>query len=271
MADVEETKVKNIVYYYLDKHPEDHEKIYDAIQGYRLKEKMVTLLESYIPPLENITDGCTLCMKSWETTPSAVKTTMLCGHTYHTACLMIYQYDNREGCPDETCNINSWRIIRQFVNDRKKDNDEIKDTLLDQLQKRADFKEDFRKLKKSIRAVRSARVSVDITTQYQRKQVFHRNIYAIREFQKDLTETYSGLSKSETYKTMRSSIIKYRAVARSIFRKYHVSFRDLYTANLIKADWKLRHVLERHGSPFSKWKFNLRLWPGKKVMDDPMI
>ena len=67
------------------------------------------------------------------------------------------------------------------------------------------------------------------------------------------------------------SVLKYRKVASSIFRKYHVSFRDLYSAKLIRADWRLRHILESHGSPFSRWKFNLRLRPGQKPMDDPII
>jgi hypothetical protein len=270
-SEVKNKDLKNLLYYYLDKHPEDHEKVYDVIQGYKLKEKMETLLESYSPPVENMTDGCTLCMKSWEDTPNAVKTVMLCGHTYHTACVLLYQYDNRDGCPDETCDIDSWRIVRQLYNGRARAGDKVKDTIIEQLQKRDDFKADFRNLKKSISEVRSARVLVTKNVNNQRKQFLHRNIHAIREIQKDMTETYSGLSKSESYKDMRSSVLKYRKVASSIFRKYHVSFRDLYSAKLIRADWRLRHILERHGSPFSRWKFNLRLRPGQKPMDDPII
>jgi hypothetical protein len=263
--------LRNILYYYLDKHPEDHEKIYEALSEHKLKERMVTLLEGYIPPIENKTDGCILCVKSWEDTPDAVTTTLLCGHTFHTACHMIYTYNHNERCPDTTCDIDSWRIVNRLYRGRREERDTVQDTIINNLEGRADFKADLRAFKKSINMVRAGRGLVLKDFKNQRKQLIHRNIHAIREIQKDMNETYSGLSKSETYTNMRSSVSKYRKVANTLFRKYHVSFRDLYNAKIIKADWRLRHVLERHGSPFSRWRFNLRFSPGKKIMDDPII
>lgn len=268
---LEKDDMKNILYYYLDKHPEDHEKIYEVLSEHKLKEKMVTLLESYIPPVENIADRCTLCVKTWEDTPDAVKTTLLCGHTFHTACNMLYTYQNNERCPDTTCDIDSWRIIRQLHRERTEERDTVQDTIINNLQKRDDFKADVNIFKKTINTVRSVRGLVLKGAKNQREQFIHRNIHAIRVIQKDMNESYSDLSKSENYKTMRSSVSKYRKVANALFRKYHVSFRDLCNSKIIKADWRLRHILERHGSPFSRWRFNLRFSPGKKVMDDPII
>jgi len=268
---LEKDDMKNILYYYLDKHPEDHEKIYQALSEHKLKEKMVTLLEEYIPPVENTADGCTLCLKSWEDTANAVKTTLLCGHTFHTACHMIYTYNHNERCPDQTCDIDSWRIVNRLNRGRREERDNVQETIINNLQKRADFKADLKAFKKSINTVRSARLLVLKESRNQRKQFIHRNIHAIREIQRDMNETYSGLSKSENYMSMRSTVLKYRKVASSIFRKYHVSFRDLHSSGIIRADWRLRHILERHGSPFSRWRFNLRFTPGKKIMDDPII
>jgi hypothetical protein len=268
---LEKDDMKNILYYYLDKHPEDHEKIYQALSEHKLKEKMVTILEEYIPPVENTADGCTLCLKSWEDTVDAVKTTLLCGHTFHTACHMLYTYNNNERCPDNTCDIDSWRIVNRLNRGRREDRDTVQETIINNLQTRADFKADLKAFKKSINVVRSARLVVLKESQNQKKQLIHRNIHAMREIQRDMNETYSGLSKSENYMSMRSGVAKYRKLASSMFRKYHVSFRDLHNSKVIKADWRLRHILERHGSPFSKWRFNLRFMPGKKLWDDPII
>ena len=207
---LEKDDMKNLLYYYLDKHPEDHEKIYQALSEHKLKEKMVTLLEEYIPPVQNTADGCTLCLKSWVDTPDAVKTTLLCGHTFHTACNMLYTYQNNERCPDETCDIDSWRIIRQLHRERTEGRINVQDVIINNLQKRVDFKADLQVFKRSINSVRRARGLALKDASKQKKQFIHRNIHAIREIQKDISETYSGLRNSEAYKSMISSVSKYR-------------------------------------------------------------
>ena len=71
----------------------------------------------------------------------------------------------------------------------------------------------------------------------------------------------------EIYK---NSLRNYRKKSKSIFRKYHLSFRDLIRRKKISVSWRLRWILERHRESFGFYKLGLRMYAGKKLWTDPL-
>lgn len=265
----------SLLYRYIQEHPEDHEKISDFINKENVHSSLIKLLEDYIPPEEKPEDfdGCLMCNKTWTETPTAVKTTKLCGHTYHTACSMIRSWDEPQNeCIYEGCYLNSWRIINTLINKRTKTGHTVRDDLIEGLKTREDFKNDLKIMKKSISTVKLLHSKMMKDHKVKRNQLIHRHIHAIREFQQDMNDTVKSCTTTESYKEVRRSISKYRTIANRIFRKYHISFRDLRQAKLIRSAWGIRRILERHQSALiGRWKFGVRVYPGAKLMKDPII
>ena len=68
----------------------------------------------------------------------------------------------------------------------------------------------------------------------------------------------------------KNSVKTYRKKANHVFRKYHMSFRELRERRIIKTSWRLRWVLERHRSAFTYYKMGVRIYPGKKTWRDTL-
>jgi hypothetical protein len=264
---------KVFLYEYLNAHPEDHEKISEFLNKLRDTVDMTTVLEDYTPPLEvDLTGSCRLCKKTWESTPNAVKSTLLCGHTYHTSCTMIYKYDDGEtGCIVDGCNIDEWRVIRNLRNNRVPQADiDVRGQLIRNLLNRADFKTDLQALKKSIAKVRKCKGSFNRFHKKSRAEFIHTHVHDIRAIQKSLNIHYNGLNTCSEAKVLNSSIRKYRRFARDIFTRYHVSLRDLIDKRVIKMKWDLRSILERHGRHINRWRSAVKIQPGMNPWKDPL-
>ena len=259
---------KVFLYEYLNAHPEDHEKISEFLNKMRDTVDMTTILEEYTPPIEfDPADSCRLCKKTWDSTPNAVKTTFLCGHTYHTSCNMVRNYDEGANtCIVEGCNIDEWRVVRNLRQNRT--DIDVRDQLVKNLMDRADFMRDLRGFKKSISQVRVIRNAYNKFTKKSRAELIHMHIHDIRAIQNSLNIHYRGLSQSPQAKKLNSSIRVYRRFARDIFTRYHVSLRDLIDKRVIKMDWHLRSVLERHRAYKSMWRSSIRICPGVKRWKD---
>jgi len=222
-------------------------------------------------PIDNHSDGCLFCKKSWESTVDIPKSTLLCGHSYHTICTFIDQYaDDRIICPVEGCTVNSWDYVRTIIRDKEVTVRRAENILLDSYVKRHDFKEDLKELKGAIRGVSSSHNSVLKLAANKKNELIHRHIFAINQIQREINDSVTLVRNSEEMKLYNTKIKNYRKKASSMFRKYHVSFRDLYRRELIRAPWRLRWVLERHRSPFSFYRFGFRLRVGKKIWKDPL-
>lgn len=104
-----------------------------------------------------------------------------------------------------------------------------------------------------------------------RKKLLKKHVHSINYIQSDMNATVKQISSSEERKNIQSSVSKFRKTANSMFRKYNVSFRDLYRTGLVKTNWRIRNVLERHAQPVSSYKFGIRIFPGKKVWRDPDV
>jgi hypothetical protein len=290
-----EPKISDILYEYIDKYPEDAPKWVEYFNfntnenenslrrrygRYYSQQSLDTIIQAMNFPIEidttvNITHetGCLHCKKTWDETPRMATMEMLCGHKYHTLCSFLFYHNHDSSiCLVDSCNsVNIMSIVNRISILRNRRTNDIEEVLTDAILKNKDFQDDLKLMKKQISVVNRSIGVYHKKSENIRKKILKKHLHSINYIQSDMNEATKQLAFTEEKKNVRSSISKYRKTAASMFRNYHVSFRDLYRKNMIKANWRLRHVLERHGSIFSSYKFGIRIRPGKKIWRDPQI
>jgi hypothetical protein len=276
---------------YIEKYPEDAEKWLEFIKEDELPNIQTTLrrtppvaleddlLKFYKEfhntradnPISSHTDGCLLCKKSWESTQDIPRSTLLCGHSYHTICSCIDQYDDdRVICSVEGCTINSWDYVRNIIRTKEVTVTRAENILLDSYVKRKDFKQELKGLKGAMKQVVGAHKLVLKLSQDKKKELLHKHIFTVNQIQRDINDSVTDIRNSQQMNEYKNKIKNYRKTAGSMFRKYHVGFRDLYRRGLLRCSWKIRWVLERHRNPFSFYRHGFRLRVGKKIWKDPL-
>jgi len=277
---------------YIEKYPEDAEKWVEFIQPLEDQDKTKLRRTRYIrddlnedlyklnsdlhnietdAPIEHYNDGCLFCKKSWSATDGVPTTTMICGHKFHTICSMIDQYNGDiTRCIVEDCDINTWDYVRKIVRSKEKVKEKVENILLSAYQKRDDFKKDIKELKKDISLVTSAHNKVGSMITNAKKDFVHKHLYTINQLQNDINENVKYVKESEEMNTYKNAVKGYRKKASYIFRKYHMSFRELRERGILRTSWRLRWILERHRSAFTYYKMGLRVYPGKKTWRDTL-
>lgn len=277
---------------YIEKYPEDTEKWVEFIkdpaeeqkgklrrtrhfQGeldneiYKVNDDLHNV-ESEVP-IEHYRDGCLFCKKSWASTEGVPTTTLICGHRFHTLCSFIDQYQgDTTRCIVEECDINTWDYVRKIVRSKERVKEKAENILLDAYKKRKDFKTDLKDFKQHISSVSRAQNKVSKLIKEGKKEFIHRHLYNLNQMQADLNEGVKYIKESEEMNTYTSSVKNYRKKASHIFRKYHMSFRDLRERSLIRTSRRLRWVLERHRNAFSYYKLGFRMYPGRKMWTDTL-
>jgi len=272
---------------YIEKHPEDAEKWLEFIDipeekilprriyG-ELNEELVTQTEELhrsVPEIqvESYTEGCLYCRKSWISTEGVPKMTLLCGHSFHTSCCLLSTwYNDATQCAVEGCDINTYDYIRHISRTREQVKTKAENILLNSYKKRPDFKKDVNELKEMISTVCNTHASVRKQIADARKDTLHKHIFSIRSIQNDMNESVDQVRNSEQMLKFKTSVKIYRKKAAFMFRKYHVSFRDLHHQGTIRASWRIRSILERHQTGFSYHRMGFRLYPGAKLWKDPL-
>jgi hypothetical protein len=184
---------------------------------------------------------------------------------------MIDQYNGDiTRCIVEGCDINTWDYVRKIVRSKEKVKEKTENILLSAYQKRADFKKDIQDLKKDISSVTSAHNKVGSMITNAKKDFVHKHLYTINQLQNDINENVKYVKESEEMNTYKNAVRNYRKKANRIFRKYHMSFRELRERGILRTSWRLRWVLERHRSAFTYYKMGVRLYPGKKTWRDTL-
>jgi hypothetical protein len=275
---------KTMLVQFLDKYPEDSCKWFDFLNSERYevgysetstsledRERINILYNTPCDkPIDNVADGCLLCKKSWLSTQGTPTMTHICGHTYHTICVYIDHIKNdTPSCIVEGCDIHSWDYANNIVNSKNIIKDDTENILFDSYQKRKDFKQDIKDLKSHVSSILAAYNKVNSLMSLARKELIHKHIYTINQIQEDLNATVKTVKQSESMNRYNTLIRQYRKKASYIFRKYHLSFRNLLRRRIINVPWNIRRVLERHLSPFSRYKLSLRIKPGLKRWRDP--
>ena len=278
---------------YIERYPEDAEKWLEFIQEPSEHDERVRLRrtrhtpgeptnEIYktnsnvynVPsdvPIEHYNDGCLFCKKSWSATDGVPTTTLICGHKFHTVCSMIDQYNGDiTRCVVEDCDISTWDYVRKIVRSKEKVKEKAENILLDAYQKRPDFKKDIKELKEHISLVSSSHSKVGSMISNGKKDFIHKHVYTINQMQNDINENVKTIKESEQMHQYKQSLRNYRKKASHVFRKYHLSFRELNQRGMLRTPWRLRWVLERHRTGFTYCKMGLRIYPGKKIWKDTL-
>jgi len=222
-------------------------------------------------PIEHYQDGCLFCKKSWSATQDVPTITLICGHKFHTLCSMIDQYNgDTTRCIVPDCDIDTWEYVRTIYRSKEKAKTKSENILLDALIKRKDFKVSLKELEQNISSVTSKYNAVVSMIKEGRKEFIHRHLYSINQIQNDLNEGVKYIKESQQMHEYKDSVRKYRKKASILFRKYHVSFRELNQRGLVRTSWRLRYVLERHRNSFTYYKMGINIYPGKKPWKDTL-
>jgi hypothetical protein len=278
---------------YIERYPEDAEKWVEFIRNPEEEEQKAKLrrtrrireelnedlyklnsdlhnIESDVP-IEHYNDGCLFCKKSWVSTDGVPTTTLICGHKFHTVCSMIDQYNGDiTRCIVEDCDINTWDYVRKIVRSKEKVKEKVENILLSAYEKRDDFKKDIKEVRKNISLVTSAHNKVGSMITNAKKDFLHKHLYTINQLQNDINENVKYVKESEEMNAYKNAVKGYRKKASHIFRKYHLSFRELRERGILRTSWRLRWILERHRSAFAYYKMGLRIYPGKKTWKDTL-
>jgi hypothetical protein len=184
---------------------------------------------------------------------------------------MVDQYNNdMTRCIVEDCDIDTWAYVRKIVRSKEKARDKAENILLDAYQERNDFKSDLKALKENISTVARNYGTVTKLIEDGRKEFIHKHWYTLNQMQTDLNEGVKYIKQSEQINKYKSSLRDYRKKAAHMFRKYHISFRELRDKGIIRTGWRIRLVLERHRNSFSYYKMGFRMYPGKKIWRDTL-
>lgn len=277
---------------FIEKYPEDAEKWLeflddtkdkDTIYPYRrrirreedlnqeLLKGQTEVLESSDVPIDHFSEGCLLCKKSWNLTTDVPTTTLICGHKFHTLCFMynFYHSDN-VSCIVTDCDINTWDYVKQIGKIKRKNLETAENILFETIVKRKEFKDDLKELKELISDITKKHTVVRNSLASARKELIHKHIFSINQIQKEMNDLVVSVKSNEEMDKYKTSLNLYRKKARDIFRKYHLSFRDLERRKILKVSWRLRWILERHRESFGFYKLGLRVYPGKKIWKDPL-
>jgi hypothetical protein len=277
---------------YIEKYPEDAEKwlefIHDPEESEKKRRRRATYPNIDVneeiykiyeelhnveaeKPIDDYKDGCLFCKKSWLATDGVPTVTLICGHKFHTVCSMIDQYNgDTTRCIVPDCDIDTWDYVRKIVRSKEKVKSKSENILLASIEKRKDFKEDLKELKRHVSNVSIKHGLVRTMISNGKKEFVHNNLYSLNQIQNDINESVKTVKESEQMHDYKKSVAEYRKKANYVFRKYHVSFRELNQRGLLTASWRLRWILERHRNPFSYYRMGFRMQPGKKLWKDTL-
>jgi hypothetical protein len=273
---------------YIEEHPEDAEKWLEFLQkkdekllefgttnARRPSNTMVTPdvgedLECNLPAdFENV---CIKCKRTWASTPEHLTTTLLCGHKYHTACWFLQAYEDTDHCIFEGCGQSTYGYIRGLSRRRETMRVDTVSVLTDAICSKREFKFDIKKMKRQISScIRSFR-KFKLKEKEGKNNLMKKHIFSIRQIQSDMNAEVRNLSKSAETTECLKEVRAYRRIEREVFRKYHLSLRDLMRKKIIRRmDWRVRSILERHGRiNAGRYRFGIRIYPGSKkwTVDD---
>jgi len=282
--------MEDLLQAFIDQYPEDGPKWFEFIKDYDITPQTnvrrnpndpmdENLLNTFLEvnkvkdeeKVDNHENGCMICGKTWISLDIAT-TTLLCGHKFHTLCMMVKQYYGYDfQCYADGCDMNQWRYVREIHDRQRADKNKLEDILINSYLKRADFKDDLRKFKGDISEISKQHANISKLITQGKMDIVHKYISVIRQIQSDINNNLETIKNSQEMSDFRTSLRKYRKMASKFFNKYHLSFRDLKKRNKISASWKIRRILERHGSAFSFYNMALKIRPGKFRWKDPLV
>lgn len=274
----------NLLEEYIEEHPEDAEKWLEFLENRderilqikqinnRNSQPSNTLvtpdlgedLDCDMPAdYENV---CLKCKRTWASTPEHLTIGLLCGHKYHTACWMLHAYENEDNCIFEGCAQSTYRYIRDLSRRRERMKTDTISVLTNAVCNKREFKSDIKKMKRQISTCIKLFRVLKVKQKKEKNDMMKKHIFSIRQIQDDMNAVVKASSNSHEKKSCLKEVRAYRHIERDIFRKYHLSLRDLLRKKILgRMNWRVRSVLERHGRIGEGiYKFGIRIYPGSK-------
>ena len=264
---------------YLEKHPEDVTKWIEHLEPIlhppsRYSEEMLIpedVIQQYIIKRENEEPVdtelfCKLCNNEFCKTQEHPTVTILCKHTFHTMCYTKYQsmYDGT-CCPTCKSEINIWHVARDIIRREAQGKQTIADKLFEKYKLIPEFKSELSQLKSQVSLMYTARVKLQQRHVELKKALLEKHSYYLHGLQQDINMHRTQLQQSDEYKNCKSSLLKYRKIENSIYRKYNLTLSDLIKSNAIRRmNWKLRMILQRHRPMHQYLNCAIRIKPGSK-------
>ena len=267
---------------YIEEHPEDAEKWLAFLE--KKDEKLLENIRNVnnIPSNTMVTPDlgedlecnlpadyqnvCIKCKRTWESTPEHLTTNLLCGHKYHTACWFLHAYEDSEHCLFEGCGQSTYGYVRELSRRRERMRADTISVLTDAVCGKREFKFDIKRMKRQISSCIKTFRKLKIKEKESKRNLMKKHIFSIRQIQTEMNDAVRDISKSAERGECFKEVKAYRRIERDIFRKYHLSLRDLIRKRIIRRmDWRVRSILERHGRlTAARYRFGIRIFPGSK-------
>jgi hypothetical protein len=219
-------------------------------------------------PVDSHELGCQICKHSWKTSASMVTTTLLCGHTYHTVCIIHRMYINDDSICG-VCGLDTWNIIRKILTDRDNKVKSVEQLLFNHIMKMNKSNSSIKQIKKEICNVKKAAKDLDTIAKKLNQGIIHKHIYSLNHIQIDTNIAKRKFKESRAYTNYVQCVRRYRKIEKHIFRTYNITMRDLINNQILKIPWRLRRILLYRGLPIYNTYNRIRIAPGKKVWKDP--
>jgi hypothetical protein len=266
--------INTIVQGFLELYPEDAPKwlTYVDSAGDGALQRLYNSISNYMIHDTIPSQGCSVCKKGFDT--PIPTSTLLCGHTFHTSCLISYITSRYNRCPNDECNVHSWDLVTEFNNNANNIARTLRSTIVQTTVSNSAFQSDLKDLKRKIARVRKFMNISNNELSLARNTLIRKHLHNINAIQTDMNLYARDLNHTENAKFLHHSLKSYRKKAAEIFRKYHLSRRDLIDSrHLTRGPWRVNRVLELHRrtSRYDKWRIGLRMYPGKKVWRDPLV
>ena len=261
---------------YIEDYPEDAEKWMEFLEARdkikhikprAVRDERLTIdpgsdVEGDLP--EDYENVCLKCKRTWLSTPQHPTTSLLCGHKYHTACWFVHSYEIDDICLFEGCGQSTHQHIREISRRRERMRRDTTDVLVDAIKNSRPFKLDIKKMKRNILNVSKAYKIVTQEQSKSKKALMRKHIFSIRQIQREMNESVSNLRKTDVLKECSKHVRAYRRTETEIYRRYHLSLRQLISKRIIKRmNWGVRGVLERHNRiGIRPYRFGFRIYPG---------
>jgi len=267
---------------YIEKHPEDVDKWVEHL-GPKLNlnntqvnlrrraninepvNTMISVIESDLDTAAaDITSACIKCKRTWESTALHPKTTLLCGHSYHTQCFFMMNYADLDVCVHDGCNYSIWNHVRDIYDKNTALRRDTTQLLIDTLKENPEFNKSMTEMQKYIKQTRVYTNLFRRNASALKRDVIKKHKYNIQALQNDMNESVRVARKHPRLVEARKMVSKYRRFERQFQEKYHLTLHDLVHNRVIRRPaWEVMHILNRHGSFIpSTYRFGIRIRPG---------
>ena len=270
---------------YIEKHPEDVEKWVEHLgpklglnntkTNLRRRQNNNEPVNTIIPVIESDleemptdhTSACMKCKRTWDSTAVHPKTTLLCGHSYHTQCFFMMNYGDLDVCVHDGCNYSIWEHVRQIYDKNVELRRDTTQLLIDTLKKDPEFNNSIKGMQQYIKQTRTYTNLFKRNVSVLKRDIIKKHKYNIQAIQNDMNATVKLARTHPRLSEARKMVSKYRRFERLFQDKYHLSLHDLVHNRVIRRPaWDVMHILNRHGSFMPhNYRFGIRIRPGRNT------